>query len=176
MVATTTSTAKAKRLIAAASSVGHPSRMEASDRGGRLAFDELYAGYVEACGELRIIAGRCDHHGNYRRRVRHIRIAPFASSRATRYPRPAPAAGWHQSGPGSPRRAGGERPRLACGQIAQHRSHSRCLLHQWPVGDRQVAADHAPVAVDWAVRETVDLVGERPGSGRWRVPCGNSRL
>jgi hypothetical protein len=46
--------------------------------------------------------------------------------------------------------------------LAKDPSHRRRLLEQRPVTDRQVAADHAAVAVDQAMGYAVHVLGKHP--------------
>ena len=60
----------------------------------------------------------------------------------------------------------GVRPQLFGGcageQFAQQISHRRGLREQWTIPDRQVATDHAAVAIDQAVGDAVHVRGKRP--------------
>src|SRR5204863_10066176 len=47
-------------------------------------------------------------------------------------------------------------------ELAADLSHRRRLLEQRPVSDREIAADHAAVAVDQAVGNTIPVLGKRP--------------
>jgi hypothetical protein len=55
-----------------------------------------------------------------------------------------------------------DHPRAPCFELAQQRSHRRCLRYQWPVADWQIGTDHTAVTVYEAIPKALHAICEHP--------------